>query len=251
MTQLLIRHLNSAFTSVLFLFLFFISSNSFAFNVNPTVIELSSVGKASNGYLQVINDAKKPLPIEIVIYSVEVGEDGSVVKKEAGDEFLVFPPQSMIAAGATQNFKMKWVGAPDIKKSQHYIFSVNQIPVKPSATDDNKVEVVFNYSVIINVRPEKGTSELNLIKTEIGKDKEGVLRPILTVKNSKNIHARLSDANIHLSNGDWSKKLSSAYLGQTLGVGLVPAGKTRRFILKVDIPQTFKKVEASIDYKPL
>ncbi len=247
MTQLLIRHVNGVFL----FFLLFISQSSFAFNVNPRIVELSSVGKTSNGSLQVINDSKEPLPIEIVIYSAEVAEDGTASKTRTGDEFLVFPPQSMIAAGATQNFKIKWVGAPDIKKSQHYIFSVNQIPVKPLATKDKKVEVVFNYSIIVNVRPEKGTSELNLIKTEIGKDKKGILRPILTIKNSKNIHARLSDASIHLSSGDWSKKLSSSHLAQTVGIGLVPAGKTRRFILKVDIPKTFKSVEASIDYKPL
>ena len=249
MTHLLVRSFNCSFISVLFFFLLFITKNSFAFDVSPSVIELRAAGKSTNSSLRVANDSKKPLPIEVVIYQVEVGVNGVVSKKKAGDEFLVFPPQAMIAPGASQNFKVKWVGIPDIQKSQNYIFSVNQIPVKTLATDEKKVEIVFNHTVIVNVAPTEGSSELNLAKTEIGKDKKGILRPILTISNSKNIHARLSDANIHLSSDDWSEKLSAAYLRQHLGLGLVQAGKTRRFILKIDIPETLTDLKASIDYK--
>ena len=242
-------HSSNFFTVTLYFILFSISQAIFAFNVTPNVLEMSSGGKFSRTGLRVINDSKKPLPIEMVISRIEISENGEPSKQEAGEEFLVFPPQAMIATGASQNFRVQWVGEVDLKKSQHYLFSINQIPVKMTATEGKEVEIVFNYQLIVNVAPTEGTSELKLVKAEIAKDSEGILRPVLTIRNSKNIHARISDANIQLSAGDWSKKLSSTYLAQILGVGVVSAGKTRLFVLNVDIPNTLTNLGATIDYK--
>ena len=70
----------------------------------------------------------------------------------AGDEFLVFPPQAVVPAGATQSFRIQWVGEPNIQKSQSYMFSVNQLPVKRKAGESG-VQVVFNFGVIVSVAP--------------------------------------------------------------------------------------------------
>ncbi len=231
-------------------FLLSLAQNVLAFTVNPSIVELTALGKTARSYIQAINTAEIPLPIEIKVYQIELDTSGSLSKREVGDEFLIFPPQAMIAPGATQNFKIQWVGDPDIKKSQNYLFSVNQIPVKTLATKDKKVQVVFNHGVYVNVRPLEGTSELTIIKTDISKDGQGILRPIITVKNSGNIHARLVDASIHLSSADWAEKLLSTSIKQKVGVGLIQANGTRRFILNIDIPDTLTDFKALIDYKP-
>ena len=225
--------------------------NVLAFNVNPSLIELTASGQSTHNNIQAVNASEEPLPIEIKVYKVALNLKGDVSKKEAGDEFLLFPPQAMIAPGATQNFRVQWVGEPDIKKSQNYLFYVNQIPVKTLATKEKRVQVVFNRGVYVNVRPLEGTSELTIIKTDVGKDEKGILRPIVTIKNSGNIHARLADASLYLSAGDWSETLSSTNIHQKMGVGLIQANGTRRFILKsVDIPETLTDLKASIEYKP-
>lgn len=249
MTQSLVYRRKRFFSLALFFSLFFIMQNIFAFDVKPSILELSSSGKSTRQTLRLINNSAQPIPIEILVSKIDVNREGDVLEKTAGEEFLIFPPQTMVAAGATQNFKIQWVGNPDIKKSQSYIFSVNQIPVKEHATGEKKVEIVFNYKIAVNVRPMDGSSELILVKTEIGKDKKGILRPILTVKNSKNIHARLSDAVINLSSGEWSKNLSAVYLRQHIGVGLIQPGKTRRVMLNIDIPLTLTDLKATINYK--
>ena len=200
------------FYAALFLFLFSVQ-NVFALNVQPTVVELTSAGKNASTTLKVINNTEKPMPIEIVPYQVDVGLHGSVSEKEIEEAFLIFPPQAMIAVGATQNFKVRWVGDPDIKTSESYRLSVNQMPIEnfvPDKNADSKsagVQVVFNFGVLVNVRPIKGSSNLTLVKASIGKDIKGILRPILTLKNDGNIHARLSDATLHLSSEDWSQKI--------------------------------------------
>lgn len=180
---------------------------------------------------------------------MEMDESGKSATKPAGEEFLLFPPQALIPPGATQSFRVQWVGDPQIKASQSYIFSVNQVPVKmPKGTSG--VQVVFNFATIVNVAPASGRSGLDLVSAGIGKDDKGKSRPALTVKNPGNAHAKLTDATITLSGGSWSQTLRPEQMRQTMGVGLIKPGKTRRFLLLVDVPAGVGQLTASIDYKP-
>lgn len=219
-----------------------------AMSVKPIVLEMSAAGNSNRAQLSVLNDASKPLPVEIIISQIELDENGGIVSKPAGDEFLIFPPQALIPAGATQSFRVQWVG-DQIEKSQSYVFSVNQVPVKmPEGTSG--VQIVFNFATIVNVAPQGGQSSIDLIEAGVGEDDKGKTRPTVTVKNSGNSHAKLTDATIKLSSGSWSQTLAPEQLRQTMGVGLVQPGKTRRFLLPVDLPDGVKQISASIDYKP-
>jgi fimbrial chaperone protein len=124
---------------------------------------------------------------------------------------------------------------------------VNQVPVKMPA-GKNGVQVVFNFATIVNIAPLVGKADINLVKAGIGKDEKGKMRPELTVRNPGNIHAKLTDATIKLSGGNWSQTLAPELLRQIVGVGLVQPGKTRRFLLPVDVPDGVSQMTASIDY---
>ena len=218
-----------------------------AMSVSPLVLDLSTSGGKTSSQISVVNDSAKPLPVEIVVLRIELDEKGEMATKPAGDDFLVLPQQALVAPGATQSFRLQWVGDPQIKASQSYVFSVNQVPVKMPA-GKNGVQVVFNFATIVNVAPSVGKADIDLIKAGIGKDDKGKTRPELTVKNPGNIHAKLTDATIKLSSGSWSQTLTPAQLRQIVGIGLVQPGKTRRFLIPVDMPEGVSQVTASIDY---
>jgi fimbrial chaperone protein len=227
----------------------FLTIPAMAMSAMPLVLDLTTAGSKNHGQISVVNDASKPLPVEIVISRIELDEKGDMTPKPAGDEFLIFPAQALVAPGATQNFGVQWVGDPQIPAAQSYVFSVNQVPVK---MPDGKsgVQVVFNFSTIVNIDPVTGTADINLVKAGIGIDETGKRRPELTVKNPGNLHAKLTDATIKLSGSSWSKTLTTEQLRQILGVGLIQPGKTRRFILPIDLPDGVSQVTASIEYKP-
>lgn len=218
-------------------------------SVTPIVIDMVTTGRHSKASIRVVNDGAKKLPVEIVISRVELGPKGEKKSWPAGDDFLIFPPQALVAPGATQTFRVQWVGEPLIKKSRTYIFSVNQVPVKmPKGVTG--VQLVFNFAAVVNIAPPKGTASIALLKTGIGRDKKGKRKPALTVSNSGNIHAKLSDATIRLSgSGGWSKTLTPAFLRQSLGVGLVQPGKTRRLLLPVELPASVSNLRAEVDYR--
>lgn len=225
-------------------------STASAMSVKPVVIDLFATGNNRTGQITVSNDGAKPLPVEIHISKLELSENGDIISTaETGDEFLVFPPQAMVPPGATQVVRVQWVGGADIKQSQSYLFSINQVPVKmPESTSG--IQVVFNFTTIVNIAPLTGQSSLSLIGSGVTKDNKGVSHPQIIVKNTGNIHAKLTEATVKLSSNGWTETLSPERLKQVLGVGLVQPGKTRKFILPIDLPVDAATVAAQVDYKP-
>jgi fimbrial chaperone protein len=229
--------------------LLLVAPSAIAMSVQPTVLDMLTTGARNRSQITVTNESAASLPVEIIISRIELDEVGETISKPVGDEFLIFPAQALVAAGGTQSFRVQWVGDPQIKQSQSYIFSVNQVPVKmPKSTSG--VQVVFNFATVVNVAPVTGRSALDLVSTGVGKDDKGKVRPAITVKNPGNIHAKLTDATIRMSSGGWSETLRPEQLRQVMGVGLVQPGKTRRFLLPLDLPAGVTQVSASIDYKP-
>lgn len=218
-------------------------------SVQPLVIDMAVAGRDAHSSIKVVNDGTKPLPVEFQILKIELDAKGEKLEKPAGAEFLVFPPQAIVPPGATQVFRIQWVGDADLKKSQSYIFSVNQIPVK-FRKNESGVQIVFNFGVVVNVAPPGGQALLKQIKAEIGKDERGIPRPAILVENAGTMHAYLSEASLVLEAGAWRHRISSAELKQLIGLGLVQPGKRRRFVLPIDLPPQVSQISAALEYVP-
>jgi fimbrial chaperone protein len=221
--------------------------SAYAMSVNPLVLDLSTASKGAQ--ISVLNDGAKPLPVEVTVSRAELDEKGEMTTKPAGDEFLIFPAQVMIPPGASQSIRLQWVGDPNIPTSQTYVFSFNQVPVKMPESKSG-VQVVMNFGALVNVYPPKGTTGINLVSSGVGRDDKGKTRPEITVKNPGNIFSKLTDATIKLSGSGWSETLPPQKLRDIIGVGLLQPGKTRKFLLPVDLPANVTQITASIDYKP-
>jgi P pilus assembly chaperone PapD len=219
-----------------------------AANVQPLSLELVSIGANSRSSIQVVNDSAAPMPVEVVFKKLDIGEDGKTTESPAGDEFLVFPPQAVVPAGATQSFRIQWVGAPDIKKSQTYMLSVNQLPVKMKAGESG-VQMVFDFGVVVSVAPAGAQSALKLVNAEAATQgkKHGAA---ITVENPGVMYSYFSDAKLTLQSGSWRKVISPGELRQLVGYGVVLPGKTRRILVPADVPGGADKISASLDYKP-
>jgi len=208
-----------------------------------------AIGPNSRANVQVTNDTAQPMPIEVVIKKQEVAADGKTTETPGDKDFLMFPPQAVLAPGTTQNFRVQWVGAPDIKKSQSYTISVNQLPVKMKPGDSG-VQVVLNFALMANVAPVGAQSGLKLVSAETASDgkKHGAA---VTVENPSSMYSYFSDAKLTLENGSWRKVLSPGELRQLIGYAVVQPGKTRRILVPVDAPAGGGKINASIEYNPV
>ena len=219
-----------------------------AVNVQPLSLEMVAIGSNSRASIQVVNDGAAPMPVEIAIKKLDMGEDGKTKESPAGDEFLVFPPQAVVPAGATQSFRVQWVGAPDIKRSQTYMLSVNQLPVKMKPGESG-VQMVFDFGVIVSVAPTGAQSALKLVSAEAATEgkKHGAA---VTVENPSVMYSYFSDSKLTLESGSWRKVISAGELRQLVGYGVVLPGKRRRILVPADVPGGAGKISATLDYKP-
>ncbi|MGO8780727.1 MAG: molecular chaperone [Rhodomicrobium sp.] len=218
-----------------------------ALGVTPLVIELSSGAANRSAQIVVNNDGASSTPIEIQVLRAELDENGHERVTPAPADFVIFPPSKILAPHSKQVFKIQWAGAP-LAKSQTYALVVDQLPVAmPEATSG--LQVVFNFEVIANVSPPSGTRSLDLVSSSVV-TVNGKRFASLLLSNAGNMHAKLSDANVTLQSGSWSKTISSADLQQRLGVAIVQPGKKRRFLIPVELPDNANAVRALISYEP-
>ena len=220
-----------------------------AMSVSPIHVEMTTTGSHGRAQITVTNDSRESMPVEVGIQQMALDQAGGRTLSKAPDDFFVFPPQVTIAAGATQVFRVQWVGEPLLAESQSYLITITQVPLK-LPPGKSAVQIVMSIGVLVNVAPPQGQPTLRLVETGIITAKDGKRYPTVTVENPTRVHALLPQSTIQLSGGDWSHTFPPAELSDKVGIGLVQPGKRRTFVLPAELPGGVTQVQASIDFRP-
>lgn len=235
-----------------------VAGGAWAMRVSPMVAELSTSGAGSSARIEVGNVGSTALPFETAITRLTFTEDGEILETPADEDFLVFPPQGVVAVGGRQMVRVQWVGAPDLDVSQAYYLSVRQLPIaqEPVASESGgaiAVTVLYNMKALLVVAPPGAEPDVKvvsalpaLIETAAVPASEGVeAKPAaveqgveVTVTNTGQRYALMSGASwlIEGTAKDGSpyrrQALAGNELSAVIGVGyLAPAGGRRTFIL--------------------
>ena len=212
-----------------------------AMSVTPLALEMSESEPGNKATLRVHNDGAAPIPVEINVSRLMLDEKGESRAELVAGKFSIFPPQAAIAPGGTQSFQVRWLGGPGLQASESFLFSVNQLPIAFDSTKSG-VQIVFNFSVLVNVSPAQSRAAVQLVSTSIVAKK-----PVIIVENSGSRFAMIGSATVVLTSGGWSKTLSGDQLREVLGgIGLVQPGKRRRFTLGMDIPPNISRFDAQV-----
>ncbi len=231
------------------LWLFRGTACALAMSVSPIHVEMTTTGSQGRAQITVTNDSRHAMPVEVGIQRMVVDDTGGRTLSEASDDFFVFPPQATIAAGATQVFRVQWVGEPLLQESQSYLIAISQVPLK-LPPGKSAVQIVMSFGVLVNVAPPQGEPTLRLVETGSITAKDGKRYPTITVENPAKVHALLPQSTIQLSAAGWSRTFPPAELSDKVGIGLVQPGKRRTFILPAELPASVTRVQASIDFRP-
>ena len=90
------------------LFLGALASPATALQVSPMVFDLSTLGRGANQSITVSNPTSRDMPVELRINRLTLGRAGETIESEGGDDdFLLFPPQTIIPAGRAQTFRVQ------------------------------------------------------------------------------------------------------------------------------------------------
>lgn len=207
-----------------------------AMSVTPILTDMTTAGRDSRGTITVVNTGATTLPVEITVSRLDLGENGELGLTPDDEDFLVFPPQAMLAPGASQVFRLQWAGEPDLAESRSYALMVNQIPVD-SQSEGTVLELVYSVVVYVNVSPLQGHDDAQIIRVAPITDEHGARKLEVVVENRGNRHHYVSRDRILITAASgWSRDFRASEFASSVGIGLVQPGKTRRFILPVEPP---------------
>ena len=100
-----------------------------AFRVEPMSAELASAGPQSKGEIRIENPHDHPITVELVSETRDFDANGKETRTPAEDDFLIFPPQTLVQPGKTQLIRYQYIGDPKISATKAYVINVRQLPI--------------------------------------------------------------------------------------------------------------------------
>jgi fimbrial chaperone protein len=218
-----------------------------ATTVSPVNIEMTASGPKSRTQITVTNTSSQPIAVEPTTDALTISPTGASSTAPADEAFLILPAQALVPPGASQVFRVQYVGDPAAEQSHSYLITMAELPIR-ELTSNAGIQLQVSFAVAVNVAPVSGTAALTLVDAGVKQDPTGKRRPYVLVENPTPVHALLRDANITLANGSWSKHFTPSSLEGVLGTGLVQPGARREFFLPADVPPGVTTVTARVEY---
>lgn len=131
-----------------------------AHEVTPMRMQLVPAAGQRSGVVSVRNTRDKDLPFEVVVLRRFTAADGSETTEPADEDFIIFPPQALVAQGASQSIRFEYVGEPNLTESRVYILDVREVPVTPQ--DFSGILTVYNFGVAVYVKPVGASADLDV-----------------------------------------------------------------------------------------
>ncbi|WHU03532.1 MULTISPECIES: fimbrial biogenesis chaperone [unclassified Sphingomonas] len=217
--------------------------------VQPVVVDLTPTGSGMSQTITVENTFTQPLPVELRVEELTFDQAGlHGTGKDSGD-LLIFPPQAIIQPGQTQSFRVQYIGDPALARSKHYYVTVAQLPVQ-LPQGQSAIQILYNFQVLVSVRPAGARPELKIAKSEVALDEKGQAIAAITLTNDSPAHGYLSKGRLRIVERDRSGKevfrrtLAGPEIQQTVGFGLVGAGQTRRLLIPIQLPTSEGTIDA-------
>jgi len=152
--------------------LFGFGATALSMTVTPMVTELVTTGAASTARIQIGNETNAALPFEAKVIKITWNEDGSRTESPADEDFLIFPPQGLIGAGAHQVVRVQWLGDPQLKGSESFYLEIKQLPIQIDAKADPKqrpiakIQMVYDIKALMVVAPRGAKSAVRVLSAE-------------------------------------------------------------------------------------
>ena len=224
-------------------FQFLITSvHASALNVQPVIIDLESSGRQASAVITLQNAFAETAPVEVVVHPVRI-VDGELVEfeNEEAENLLVFPSQATVDPGATQAFRVQWIGDPEPRNSEHYYVTIAQLPVA-FAPNQNAIQVLHRFRVLVSVGRPDGDAKLSIISSTLRQAENGMSQPVIQVQNNGDNYGYVGSNRLTVTQRDGTGSVVYREVFQPedvqhkMGLGLVPSGATRTLPIGLDLP---------------
>ncbi|MEQ5787953.1 molecular chaperone [Erythrobacter sp. NFXS35] len=194
--------------------------------VNPLIIYLQPSSTGSSQVIELTNVTDIELPFEVNVIKRTV-VDGAEVPVAADDDFVIFPPQMIIAPGATQTLRVQFLPAAELTQSESYYIYVTQVPVelRPGMSG---IRVNYRFGISAHVTPSGVKPDVQVAAFERGTDDKGRQGYDVTVANAGSRFVRLSEEGLAIPGGPtWNKE----EIKEAIGTAFMLPGQTKRYFI--------------------
>jgi hypothetical protein len=222
-----------------------------AMTVQPVVLDLKTAGRQMGGQIRVQNTGTTPLPVEIRLVEADLLSDTVKASDRQTDELIAIPAQAIIPPGATQAFRIQYIGDPEVAASRHYYAEVAQLPVEVPG-GQSTIQILYNFQAMVNVASiVAGDPRLTVEGVEILRPEKPAdaapdapappARVAFTVNNAGDNYGYLSTGSLTLVQRDAAGKevlrrtLNDSDIQQMIGYGLVGPQTSRKFVAPIDL----------------
>ena len=154
-----------------------------AYELSPIVAQFSSEGPGSSRSFVIRNTHQQPIALQIEVFKRSADALGNETREPEYDDFIVTPPQMVIAPGNSQSIRAQWVGEANPETELAYRFVVTQLPIRferDNSDEDVNIDVAmgYKYEAAIYVLPDGGKPSAEVSKSEaiLNEDGEETLR---------------------------------------------------------------------------
>jgi fimbrial chaperone protein len=229
-------------------------SSAWALRLIPFIAEFTPNGPGANQTFRLENETDQPIAVQVSMVHRQVDIDGKETLPEADDDFVVFPPQLVLAPRESRTVRVQWIGNPKPDRELPYRIIAEQLPVElEQNTGGGRVRLLVRYEGSIYVVPSNVAPKPEIKSVERVKRPDGSAGMAVSVQNSGSAHALLNNLQLTLTGADGKAvQLDTAQLEGMAGENVLP-GATRKFVLAWPPglkPDAAVKASISFDQKP-
>jgi len=212
------------------------TAEALAFRLSPMRYVLEPSGPGAEITLKLENTYPVDLPVEVEVFKRTIAEDGTEIREPADDDFIVFPPQSLIPVGAEQAFRVRYYGPPALDAMESYIVMFRQLPIRNRPEGTSGIDMMLSLGTAAYVGPPGAQADLSL-SVESDPAAPGTAR--VWVQNSGNAFGYIDRFDVAIVSEDGAREvIPSAKISEGLETPLI-GPRSRRWV-SVEVPESLE-----------
>lgn len=221
-----------------------------AYEFAPIVAQFTPSGSGASRTFVVRNTHEEPVALQIEMFKRSADETGKELRLPEYDDFIITPPQLVLAPGQSQSIRVQWIGDPnpDMELSYRLIVEQLSIPYAKNDAGSNRladISLGIRYEAALYVVPNEGRAAVAITQAEPAQTEAGEQMLRLTIKNTGQRRAILQEPTVTVKSGEQTATLSGDDVLMLNNYNIIAGTQT---VLNVPWPESlpFGPVSASI-----
>lgn len=177
-----------------------------AYEFSPIVAQFSPSGPGAAQSFLVRNTQPRPVAIEIQTMRRSMGPTGEDILEPEIEDFIVAPPQLVVAPGASQTIRVQWIGEPSPDHELYYRLIVSQLPIRYEREEEieraAEIDLAFRYQAALYITPPGVSADVRVRAIDQAAGEDGARLLAVTLENQGDRRAVLRNAALALSGAD-------------------------------------------------